>query len=120
MGELTLAYEAHATSTGIPARAVCSARNQFWVCDDSGSGGAAGAGEFFCASISGCAVNLVGRIAAAENRSFGWIEVRTGAYRDMDKTASDVTLYDAVRVAFELWEVREDDAEYLVKAWKQR
>ena len=32
----------------------------------------------------------------------------------------ELSLYDAVRVEFEMWGVSDDDARYLVKTWKQR
>lgn len=120
LAELTLAYEAQSTSSGIPGRAICSARNHHWVSDDTGSGGAVGAGELFCSSLAACAVNLVGRVAGAEKKTFGWMEVKVGAYRDMDKPLGEISLYDSVKVEFEVWGVTEEDAEYLVKAWKQR
>ena len=37
-----------------------------------------------------------------------------------DKPAGDVSLYDAVRVEFEMWGVSQEDAKLFVKAWKQR
>ena len=120
MAELTLAYEAQSTTSGIPGRAFCSARNQHWISDDTGSGGAVGAGELFCASLSACAVNLVGRVAGSDGKAFQWMEVKVGAYRNMDKPLGEISLYDAVRIDFEMWGVSDDDAEYLVKAWKQR
>ena len=120
LAELTLAYEAQSSSTGIPGRSICSARNQHWVSDDTGSGGAVGAGELFCASLAACAVNLVGRVARTESKTVGWMDVKVGAYRDMSQPAGERTLYDAVRIEFEMWGVSDDDAKYLVKVWKQR
>ncbi len=120
MAEPTLAYEAQSTTSGISGRAICTARNHHWVSDDTGSGGAVGAGELFCASLAACAVNLVGRVAAAEDKTFGWMEVKVGAYRDMEKPLGDISLYDAVRIDFEMWDVSDAAAEFLVKAWKQR
>lgn len=120
MGELTLAYEASCTSTGLAGRAICSARNQHWVSDDTGSGGAVGAGELFCSSLAACAVNLVGRVARSEDKKIGAMEVKVGAFRDMEKPLGELTLYDAVHVDFEMWGLPAEDAQYLVKAWKQR
>jgi len=120
VAEPTLAYEAQSTSSGIPGRAICSARNQHWVSDDTGSGGAVGAGELFCASLAACAVNLIGRVAGAEGKTYEWMAVKAGAYRDMKKPPGERALYDAVRIDIEMWGVSKDDAEYLVKAWKQR
>jgi uncharacterized OsmC-like protein len=128
MADLALAYEARSYSTGIVGRSICNARNQHWVAENSG-GEAVGAGELFCASIAACAVNMVETIADKEQRALGRMDVNVAAYRDFDKPADDVSLYDAVRIQFQLWGVseddarflvKEDDARFLVKTWKQR
>jgi uncharacterized OsmC-like protein len=119
MAELTLAYQARCYSAGIVGRSICNARNHHWVAENTG-GDAVGAGELFCASIAACAVNMVETIAAKEKRSLGGMDVSVAAYRDFGKPAGDVSLYDAVRIKFQMWGVTDDDARYLVKTWKQR
>jgi len=120
MAELALAYEARSYSSGIAGRSICNARNHHWVAENTG-GEAVGAGELFCASVAACAVNMVETIAKTEGRALDGMEVKVGAYRDFDKPRSgEVSLYDAVRVDFELWGVSQEDARYFVKAWKQR
>lgn len=119
MAELSLAYEARSYSIGVPGRSVCNARNHDWVAENTG-GDAVGAGELFCASIAACAVNMVETIAKRETRALDAMEVKVGAYRDFDAPPGEVSLYDAVRVEFELWGVSQEDAKYFVKAWKQR
>ena len=119
MAELTLAYEARSYSTGIVGRSICNARNQHWVAENSG-GEAVGAGELFCASVAACAVNMVETIASKEQRALERMDVNVAAYRDFDKPAGEVSLYDAVRIQFQLWGVNDDDARFLVKTWKQR
>ncbi len=119
MAELALAYEALSHSVGIVGRSICNARGHYWVADSSG-GEAVGAGELFCASIAACAVNMVETIASTEERALDGLEVNVAAYRDMDKPAGDLSLYDAVRIEFQMWGVSDDDARYLVKTWKQR
>ena len=79
-----------------------------------------GAGELFCASMSACAVNMVETIADTEQRALDSMDVSVAVYRDKDKPPGDVSLYDAVRVRFEMWGVSDDDARFLVKTWKQR
>ena len=103
MAELALVYESRSYSTGIVGRSICNARNHHWVAENTG-GDAVGAGELVCASIA---------------------EVNAAAYRDPDKPAPDktgaeVSLYDAVRIKFQMWGVSDDDARFLVKTWKQR
>ena len=119
MGELTLAYKARCYSVGIVGRSICNARNQHWVAENTG-GDAVGAGEMFCASIAACAVNMVETIASKEQRPLGGMDVSVAAYRDFDKPAGDVSLYDAVRIKFQMWGVSDDDARFLVKTWKMR
>lgn len=119
MGEVALAYEARSYSAGIVGRSICNARNHHWVAENTG-GEAVGAGELFCASIAACAVNMVSTIANTEKRALDGMEVNVAIYRDMEKPAGDVSLYDAVRVEFEMWGVSDDDARFLVKTWKQR
>jgi len=119
MAALALAYQARSYSTGIVGRSICNARNHHWVAENTG-GDAVGAGELFCASIAACAVNMVETIASTEDRALDSMEVSVAAYRDADKPAGDLSLYDAVRIQFRMWGVRDDDARFLVKTWKQR
>ena len=119
MGDLTLAYRARSYSTGTLGRAICNARNHHWVADDPG-GDEIGAGELFFSGISACAVNMVERIASEEGRTLQWMDIGVEAYRDPDKAPGEITLYDAIRIRFEMWGVADDDAESLVKSWKQR
>jgi uncharacterized OsmC-like protein len=119
MADLALSYQARSYSSGTDGRSLCNARDQHWVSDGPG-GEAPGAGELFCASIAACAVNMVERIAKDENRALDSMAVDVSVYRDKDKPAGDVSIYDAARVKFEMWGVSDDDAKFLVKTWKQR
>lgn len=119
MGELALAYEARSHSMGIVGRSICNARNHHWVAENTG-GEAVGAGELFCASIAACAVNMCSTIAKNETRALEGMEVNVALYRDFDKPQGEVSLYDSVRVQFQMWGVSDDDARFLVKTWKSR
>jgi len=119
MAELALSYQARCYSTGIAGRSICNARHHHWVSESPG-GEAPGAGEMFCASMAACAVNMVERIASTEKRALDSMEVSVAVYRDKDKPAGEISLYDAARVTFEMWGVSDDDAKFLVKTWKQR
>ena len=119
MAELDLAYQARSYTTSIVGRSICNARNHHWVAENTG-GEAVSAGELFCASIAAYAVNMVETIASTEQRALDSMEVNVAAYRDTDKPTGDVSLYDAVRIQFQMWGVSDDDARYLVKTWKQR
>ncbi len=119
MAELNLAYQARCRSTGARGRAICSARNHHFVADDA-HGEEVGAGELFFSGIAACAVNMVERIATADQIPLEWMEVKVESYQDPDVPQGEVTIYDAIRVDFEMWGVSNDDAEKLVKIWKQR
>lgn len=119
MPNLTLAYQAKSYSTGTLGRAICNARNHHWVADDAG-GEEIGAGELFFSGITACAVNMVERIANAENIPLNWMEVNIESYRDPEKAPAELTLYDAVRIRFEMWGLDDDQAHQLVETWKRR
>jgi uncharacterized OsmC-like protein len=119
MSGLTLAYKVRGYSTGTLGRAICNARMHHFVADDSG-GEELGAGEFFLAGISACAVNMVERLAKEGKMPLQWMDVGVEAYRDPAKAAGDRTVYDQIRVHFEMWGVNKDHADQLVETWKRR
>ena len=110
MANLTLAYKVRGYSTGTLGRAIC---------DDSG-GDEVGAGELFFSGISACAVNMVERLANTDSIDLDWMDVAVESYRDSDADHGDLTLYDAVRIKFEMWGVDDEDALNLVETWKKR
>jgi uncharacterized OsmC-like protein len=119
MANLTLAYAASTNSSGIEGRNICNARTNHWVSDDPG-GDAPSSGELFLSGISSCAVSMVERIARTDNISLQWMDVGMESYRDSDADHGDLTLYDAIRIKFEMWGVEDEDARNLVDLWKQR
>jgi len=119
MANLTLAYKARAYSTGTLGRAICNARTHHFVADDAG-GEELGAGEFFFSGITACAVNMVERLANNDNITLDWMDVGVESYRDADANHGDLSLYDAIRVKFEMWGVDDEDAHNLVEIWKKR
>lgn len=119
MAELTLAYKVRTYSTGTPGRAICSARNHHWVADDSG-GEEVGAGELFFSGVTACAVNMVERLARQDQVPLDWMEVSVEAYRDPEKAPGDRTLYDDIRIHFQMWGVDDDQGHRLVDLWKRR
>jgi uncharacterized OsmC-like protein len=116
---LTLAYKVHTYSSGTHGRAICNARTHHFVSDDVG-GDAVGAGELFLSGVSACAVNMVERLAKQDAIPLHWMDVSVEAYRDPAKSPGEVTIFDAIRVHFEMWGVTTEHAEGLVETWKRR
>jgi uncharacterized OsmC-like protein len=112
MSELSLAYKVRSYSTGTLGRAICNARNHHFVADDSG-GEEVGAGELFLSGISACAVNMV-------EIPLQWMDVGIEAYRDPKKAPGERTVYEQIRVHFEMWGLQDDQAQKLVATWKRR
>ena len=83
-------------------------------------GDAVGAGELFLSGVSACAVNMVERLAKQDRIPLQWMDVRVEAYRDPDKSPGDLTVFDTIRVYFEMWGITPEHAEGLVEAWKRR
>ena len=77
-------------------------------------------GELFLSGISSCAVNMVERLARTDSIVLEWMEVSFEPHRDGDADLSDFTLYDAIRIKFEMWGVEDEDALNLVEPWKKR
>ena len=119
MANLTLAYKVRGYSTGTLGRAICNARTHHFVADDGG-GDEVGAGEFFFSGITACAVHMVERLADKDDIALDWMDVSVESYRDSDADHGDLSLYDAIRIKFEMWGVDDEDAHNLVETWKKR
>ena len=119
MAELALAYQVRSYSTGTLGRALVNARTHHWVADNSG-GEMVGAGELFLSGIAACAVNMVEGIAHNDKIALDWMDVSVSSYRDADADHGDLSLYDGIRVNFEMWGVDDDEAHRLVDTWKRR
>ena len=119
MSALTLAYKVRSYSTGTLGRAICNARTHHFVADDAG-GEEVGAGELFLSGISACAVNMVERLAKEQQIPLQWMDVGVEAYRDPTKAPGERSVYDAIRVHFEMWGVSQEHARQLVDIWQQR
>ena len=119
MANLTLGYKVRSYSTGTLGRAICNARTHHWVADNSG-GDMVGAGELFLSGISACAVNMVEGIADKDSIALEWMDVGVESYRDSDIDHGDLSLYDAIKIKFEMWGIDDEDAHNLVETWKKR
>ena len=72
------------------------------------------------AGIGAFAVNMVERLADKDDIGLEWMDVSVESYRDSDIDHGDLTLYDAIRIKFEMWGVDDEDAHNLVETWKKR
>src|SRR4051812_16195142 len=113
-----LAYRSRVYSTGTHGRAICNVRNHHFVADDGG-GDEVGAGEFFLSGIGACGVNMVERLAKKDGIPLHSMEVTVESWRDPDVPPKEHTLYDQMKVQFEMWGVQPAHAEALVKDWKR-
>ena len=60
------------------------------------------------------------RLARNDHIALQWMDVGLESYRDQDADHGDLTLYDAIRIKFEMWGVDDEDAINLVELWKKR
>jgi uncharacterized OsmC-like protein len=63
---------------------------------------------------------MVERLANQDKIPLQWMDVSVEAYRDPDTKYDKLTVYDAIRVHFEMWGVQAEQAEGLVETWKRR
>jgi hypothetical protein len=63
---------------------------------------------------------MVERLANQDKVPLQWMDVSVEAYRDPDTKPGELTVYDAIRVHFEMWGVQAEHAEGLVETWKRR
>ena len=67
---------------------------------------------------------MVERIAGSEEIPVNWMDVSVEAYRDPDRASianeGNVSVYDDIKVHFQIWGVDDDQGQYLVDQWKRR
>ena len=102
-------------STGTQGRAIANSRNHHWVIDDGVPGEEIGAAEAFLSGISGCAVNLISRVAREAGAPLSWVDAVIEA--DRDNAADPI---HAIRMRIELTGVDDDQAHELVAAYQNR
>ena len=118
-------WSAHARSTDVFGRVLCSTRDQHFVVDgpiqNGCPGEAATPGELFLSSVASCGVELVQVFARQEEVPLHSVQVRISGELDLDDPVrSDVTVFRAVQLEFALDGPSPDQAELLVKRFKGR
>jgi uncharacterized OsmC-like protein len=118
-------YAAQARSTETFGRVQCSARNHHFLIDGPVQNGCPGEevtpGEAFLAGVASCGVELVQVIAREKGLAPTAIHVGIrGVIDRANPVRSDCTVFNSVRVAFELRGVTEAEANDLVGAFRKR
>lgn len=118
-------YGVKAQSTDTLGRVLCSARNHHFIIDGPVQAGfpgeAMGPGEAFLAGVAACGVELVQ--ALARDQGLPLTGVRCAISGTMDRAnpvRTDVTVFNAVAVDFELAGVTQSDAESLIDRFRGR
>jgi uncharacterized OsmC-like protein len=118
-------YEVDARSTETFGRVLWSCRGQHFVADGPVHNGCPGEAvtpaELFLAGIAACGVELVEVIARDEGVEVAGVRVEIGGEIDpASPVREDLTVFNRMRLAFDLEGVREDEAARLVERFKRR
>jgi len=118
-------YEAQAVSTDLFGRVLCSARNHHFVIDGPVQNGCPGEevtpAEIFLAGVASCGVELVQVLAKSAGIGLKGIAVRIQGQMDRSKPVRpDVSLFNSVRLEFQMKGVNDHEARQLVESFKGR
>jgi uncharacterized OsmC-like protein len=118
-------YEVHAKSTDVFGRVACNARDHHFIVDGPVQNGCPGEEltpvEVFLSSVAACGVELLHVIARDTSVPLERARVRIRGLIDRTNQARpDVTLFNSVRLDFELVGPTSADAAALVEGFKRR
>jgi uncharacterized OsmC-like protein len=118
-------YTAQAASTDTFGRVLCSVRNHHYVVDGPEQNGCPGEevtpAEFFLSAVASCGVELVQVIAKSEGISLHGIAVAISASMDRSRPVRpDVSLFNSVKLQFQIRGVADREAQHLVEKFKAR
>ncbi len=118
-------YEVQARSTETFGRVLCSARNHHFVVDGPVQNGCPGEAltpaELFLAGVAACGVELMQVIAREQKAPLQGASV--GIYGALDRrnpVSPDLTLFNSVRLQFQLKGVTAEQGALLIAAFKGR
>ena len=112
-------FQARSYSSGIPGRAICNSRHHRFIADDVGYDEVT-AGEYFLTGLTACAGNLLGRVAREMNLPIKHLDVRAEGTYDRTKKVGELTLFQTIRMWFELTGISDEEARELVATYKGR
>jgi uncharacterized OsmC-like protein len=118
-------YEAKARSTDVFGRVLVSCRDNHLVIDGPVQNGCPGEavtpGEAFLAGVASCGVELLQVIARERGITLGPLAAEVRGTIDRDRPVrDDVTVFNEVRLRFELRGIGDEDAAVLVESFKAR
>jgi uncharacterized OsmC-like protein len=118
-------YEVRARSTDVFGRVLCSAREHHFIVDGPAQNGCPGEEltppEVFLSGIAACGVELIHVIAKEQARALGSVKAKVYAKLDRSKQSKpNVTVFNELRVEFELSGTDAASAEELVDAFTRR
>ena len=121
----TREFSARARSTDILGRVLCSARNHHFIIDGPPQAGfpgeALGPVEVFIAGVASCGVELVQALARDDEMPLTGVKVGiTGMMDRANPVRTDVSLFNAVELQFELSGVTQAQGESLIDRFKGR
>jgi uncharacterized OsmC-like protein len=118
-------YEAHARTTDTFGRVLTSVRAHHTIIDGPVHNGCPGEevtpAEAFLSSVAACGVELVQVIARSENAPLTGVRVAiAGTIDPAHPVRPDVSLFNSVKLSFELAGVEQERAQALVDAFRGR
>lgn len=118
-------YEVRAASTGTFGRVLCSARDHHFIIDGPQQNGCPGEeitpAEIFLAGVAACGVELIQVLAKSSNVPLTGIGVKIQGAMDRSKPVRpDVSLFNSVRLHFQMQGVTDQQAKQLVETFKGR
>ncbi len=121
----TRSYAVEARSTDVFGRVLCDCREHHFVVDGPVHNGCPGEevtpAELFLAGVATCGVELVQVFAREEEVDLARVRVDISGDLEPDNPVrQDVTLFNRVRMRFQLEGVTQDEAERLVTRFKGR
>lgn len=118
-------YEVRAASTDMFGRVMCSARSHHFIIDGPQQNGCPGEevtpAESFLAGVAACGVELIQVLAKSSNVPLTGIGVKIQGAMDRSKPVRpDVSLFNSVRLYFQMQGVTDQQAKQLVETFKGR
>ena len=118
-------YSVHAASTDTFGRVLCGARNHHFVVDGPQQNGCPGdevtPAELFLSGVAACGVELVQVLAKSSNIPLTAITVKIqGSMVRSKPVRPDVSLFNSVRLHFQMKGVTDQQAKQLVETFKGR